>query len=135
MFDPALPAPNSPLSSAVMRSQLTSLKALIDALVSVDAAVVDGVETLNFDEQATVTVTVTANTLHFEFGIPQGFPGEPGPPGEVTLEQLTEGLDTRSYTVHQVSSLAMTADGEYSPTQLQEIIYKIDELLTALKGG
>lgn len=30
-FDPAIPANNAPLSSAVMRGQLTSLKALIDA--------------------------------------------------------------------------------------------------------
>ncbi len=31
-FDPNLPATGSPLASAVMRSQLTSLKALIDAV-------------------------------------------------------------------------------------------------------
>ena len=30
-YDPNLPANNSPLSSAVMRGQLTSLKSLIDA--------------------------------------------------------------------------------------------------------
>ena len=34
-FDPALPAANSPLSSAEMRAQLTALKALIDALGTV----------------------------------------------------------------------------------------------------
>lgn len=38
MFDPAQPAEGSPLQSAVMRSQLTSLKALIDAILTVTSA-------------------------------------------------------------------------------------------------
>ena len=33
-FDPNLPAPNSPLASAVMRAQFNGLKALIDAVQS-----------------------------------------------------------------------------------------------------
>lgn len=115
-----------------MRAQFNSLKALIDAIVTLDSAVIDSVNTLPAGTPAEVSVTVTGNTLHFTFGIPSG---EPGPPGEVTTEQLTEGLDTRAYAVYHVPALAMTADGEYSSAQLQDIIYKIDELLNALKGG
>ncbi len=40
-FDPTLPANGSPLVSAEMRSQLTSLKALIDAIPTPDVTQVD----------------------------------------------------------------------------------------------
>ena len=46
MFDPSLPAPNSPLSSAVMRSQLTGLQTLIEAVPTITGAQVDTVTTL-----------------------------------------------------------------------------------------
>ena len=77
-FDPAQPANNSALSSQVMRGQLTSLKALIDAIVQIIAAQVDGVITLNPGEPAAVTVSVTGDTLHFSFSIPRGNDGAQG---------------------------------------------------------
>ena len=40
-FDPTKPSTNSPTSSAEMRSQLTSPKALIDAILTITAAQVD----------------------------------------------------------------------------------------------
>lgn len=80
-FDPAQPADNSPLSSQVMREQLTSLKALIDAILTITAAQVDGVNTLNPGDPANATVTVNGNTLHFTFSIPRGNDGTQGQPG------------------------------------------------------
>jgi hypothetical protein len=47
MFAPTLPAQGSPLVSAVMRSHLTSLKALIDAILTVTSATVESTSTLN----------------------------------------------------------------------------------------
>ena len=135
MFDPAQPAEGSPLSSAVMRSQLTSLKALIDALLTVTAAQVDATTTLPPGSPATVSVTVEGNTLHFSFGIPQGQPGDPGPPGEVTEAQLAAGLDTRAHQVSSVDSLNLTAEPEYTPGQLDEVVTKINEILNGLKGN
>ena len=81
MFDPALPAENSPLSSAEMRSQLNGLKAIIDAIVSIIAAQVDGVTTVNPGDPAAVTVTLIGDTLHFAFAIPKGNDGTQGIPG------------------------------------------------------
>jgi hypothetical protein len=93
MFDPALPAEGSPLQSAVMRSQLTSLKALIDAILTVTAAQVDGVVTVPPGDPAAASVTLEGGTLHFSFHLPQGATGAdgmngssgsdgaPGPPG------------------------------------------------------
>lgn len=90
MFDPAQPANNSALSSAVMRSQLTSLKALIDAISAITQAQVDSVSTLNPGDPATATASIIGDSVHFTFAIPQGQPGSngsngsdgpPGPPG------------------------------------------------------
>ena len=75
MFDPAQPANKSKLSSAVMRSQLTSLKALIDAISAITSAQIDGVTTLPSSDPASVTVSVSGNTLYFTFSIPQGVAG------------------------------------------------------------
>ena len=81
MFDPAQPANNSALSSQVMRDQLTGLKALIDAIVSIVAAQVDGVITVNPSDPAAVIVSIIGNTLHFTFAIPKGNDGGTGPAG------------------------------------------------------
>ncbi|MBL9130323.1 MAG: hypothetical protein JNG86_03935 [Verrucomicrobiaceae bacterium] len=80
-FDPSLPANNSPKSSAVMRGQLTSLHDLITAIQTVTAVQVDGVNTLPAGSQASVSLQLTGNTLHFTFGIPEGIPGAQGGPG------------------------------------------------------
>ena len=81
MFDPTKPANNSPNSSAEMRGQLTSLKALIDAVQSILAAQVDGVTTLNPGDPAAATVSVIGDTLHFSFSIPKGDDGGAGATG------------------------------------------------------
>ncbi len=161
MFNPTLPAPNSPLSSAEMRSQLTSLKALIDAITTLTNAEVDATNTLPPGNPANVTLTINGNTLHFTFDIPpgdQGPQGEqgpqgdtgpegpqgpsggppgpegpPGPPGEVTLQQLTDEIATTALNPTTVAPLTFNPDPDYNPAQLQETIDKINELLTALQ--
>ncbi len=80
-FDPSQPAENSPLSSAPLRGNFNGLKDLIDAISTLTAAQVDGVNTLNPGEPATAAVSVSGNTLHFTFGIPAGVEGSPGPEG------------------------------------------------------
>ncbi len=80
MFDPNKPADHSPLSSAEMRSQLQGLKAIIDAILTVTAAQIDGVNTVNPGDPADVSVSVVGNTLHFTFDLPRGNDGAQGPP-------------------------------------------------------
>jgi len=80
-FDPSLPAPNSPLQSQVIRDQLQALFVLINNIVSVTAAQVDGVNTLPAGSPATVNVSVNGGTLHFSFAIPQGNDGPQGQQG------------------------------------------------------
>jgi hypothetical protein len=80
-FDPTLPAQGAPNSSAVMRSQLNGLKALIDAVSGVTSAVVDAVNTLPPGSPAAVTVSVSGGVLHLAFDLPQGSDGPPGATG------------------------------------------------------
>jgi hypothetical protein len=143
MFDPTLPAPNANATSAVLRNQFNSLKSLIDAIATINAAVVDGVSTLPPGDPATVFLSMTGNTMHFTFGIPQGDvgpPGQQGPqglPGEVTQSDLNNTvasvLGQSSNTSNAVATLGQIADGSYNPTQMQDMINKLDELILALR--
>lgn len=80
-FDPNLPQEGTPLDAVQMRSQLNGLKAIIDAILTLTAAQVDGVNTVEPGNPANATVNVTGNTLHFTFDIPRGNDGSQGQPG------------------------------------------------------
>lgn len=135
-FNPTIPQENTPIDAAPMREQFNSLKALIDAIVTVTAAQVDGVSTLPAGSAATVTASVTGSTLHFTFEIPQGAEGPagaPGTPGEVSLSQLNNAISGTSSNSNGVNLLALSADGSYNQSQMQDLINKVDELIGALR--
>ena len=129
-FDPAKPANNSPNSSAEMRNQLTGLKALIDAIQTITSAQVDGVNTVPPSNPANVSLSVIGNKLHFTFELPQG---EAGATGEVSASDLTNAITGTSNNTNGVSTLGMGADGSYNPSQMQDLINKVDELINALR--
>ncbi|MEQ1751638.1 MAG: hypothetical protein ABL974_19615 [Prosthecobacter sp.] len=81
MYDPNLPQAGTEIDAVQMRSQLNGLKALIDAIVTLTAAQIDGVTTLLPGETASVGLTVVGSTLHFTFGIPRGDIGTQGQNG------------------------------------------------------
>ena len=146
-FDPDLPANGSPLDSAQMRAQLNALKALIDALNSLNNAQVDETNTLPPGNPATATVVIAGQTLHLTFGIPQGEigpqgpEGQVGPPGEVTVSQMNAAdeaiLQQTSANTNSVGQLGMTADSSYQQWQFQAMIDKLDEFIGAARrsGG
>jgi hypothetical protein len=68
-----------PLSSS--ESGFNGLKDLIDAILTVTAAQIDGVTTLLPIETASVRLSVIGNTLHFSFGNPRGDEGVQGQNG------------------------------------------------------
>ncbi len=135
-FDPSQPAENSPLSSAVMRTQLNGLNTLISAVPTITSAVVDSVTTLPAGEDAAVSVSVVGGVLHLTFGIPEG---QSGPPGEVTQAALDAGLAATlaqtSANSNAVAVLGEFADSSYNQPQIQNIINKLDELTLALRRG
>ena len=81
MFDPNLPQEGTEMDAVQMRSQLNGLKALIDAIVTLNAAQVDAVNTLPPGSPAAAGVSVTGATLRFTFDLSQGEIGPGGPPG------------------------------------------------------
>src|ERR1051325_8026527 len=95
-YDPSKPANGSPLNSAEMRGLLQGLKALIDAILTVTAAQVDGVNTVNPGDPANVAVTVIGNTLPFPFDLPRGNDGGPGPQGPPFADAVIDGVTTLS---------------------------------------
>jgi hypothetical protein len=176
----------------VLRGQFNGLKALIDALPGVTAAVVDVVTTLPPGSAAAVNVALNGNTLHFGFDLPQGNDGVQGPPGndgsqgppfaqavvdsvttldpgnpatvgvsfdgsnvrftfgiprgsdgatgqpgEVSQTDLNNGLlntlSQCSANSNGVGTLGQSADGSYNPSQMQDLINKMDELINALR--
>ena len=133
MFDPTLPADGSPLVSAEMRGQLTGLKTLIDAVPNITAAQVDSVLTLDPNEPATVAVNLVGTTLHLTFGIPKGFDGSDGLPGEVTQQDLDDAINGTSNNSDQVDTLSMSVEDPPSQNDVQTIADKVDELLLALR--
>ncbi len=106
MFDPTKPANNSPNSSAEMRGQFNGLKDFIDAIVSLTAATVDSVNTINFNEPATATANLAGSVLHFSFDIPRGGVGAPGPPFAQALIDAVNTLDPG-----QAATVSVNFDG------------------------
>ena len=80
-YDPAVPATNAELTSAMFRGQFQGLKALIDAFGGVTSAQVDGVNTTDPTNPALANVSLVGDTLHFTFTIPRGNDGQQGIPG------------------------------------------------------
>jgi len=80
-YDPNIPVTGTDMVSAEMRSQFHGLKDLIDAVPTINAAVVDSVTTLPPGDAATASAAVVGAVLHLNYGIPQGNAGAEGVPG------------------------------------------------------
>lgn len=130
MFDPTYPPTNATIESAPLRSQFNSLKALIDAILTVNAAQIDSVNTLPPGDPAAVTVSVTGNTLHFTFQIPQG---EPGTPGEVSQSQLDAAILGTAINPSSISPIGTMFMDPVSASDLNIVVNKVDELISVLK--
>lgn len=158
MFDPNLPITGANATSAVLRSQFNSLKALIDAIQMLNNAEVDAVNTLPAGDAAGVAVSVVGDTLHFVFDIPQGEPGAEGPqgetgpegpagdpggpegpqgeqepPGEVSLAELEAAIAGTSGNSDGVEVLGMVVSDPPTQGAIQAIADKLDELILALR--
>lgn len=128
-FDPTKPANNTPNSSAEMRMQLTSLKALIDAIPNITSAEVSEVLTLPPGTPASVGISLNGSALTFSFQIPQG---DVGAPGEVSAADLQSAITTTSNNCNSVGTLGQSADINYNQMQMQDIINKLDQLISTL---
>ncbi len=103
-------------------------------------AIVDGVNTLNPGEPATVDLIFDGTNVRFTFGIPQGAvgaTGDQGPGGEISQVDLsnaiTDVLVQTSDNSNGVSTLGLAVSDPPSQGEMQQIADKLDELITALR--
>ena len=153
MFDPTLPQEGTPLDAVQMRNQLNGLKALIDSILTVTDAVVDGTTTVPSGTGAQVGVSVIGNTLHFSFEVPEGPEGPQGPqgdqgpqgetgpagdpggpqgpegpqgaPGEISQAQLDDAISGTSANTNGVGTL----DDAFADPDLEVLRAKVNELI------
>jgi hypothetical protein len=106
------------------------------------SAQVDAVNSLNPGDPAQASVTFDGSTLRFSFGIPRGYDGapgtpgadgQPGTPGEVSQAELYAAIVGTSANSNAVAQLAQPADPNYNPSQIQDLIDKMNELIGALR--
>jgi len=102
MFDPTKPVNNASVTATELRGQFTGLKDLIDAVQSVTSVQVDGVDTLNPGDAASVSLSVIGSVLHFSFGIPRGNDGASATPVTSYLVDATNTLDPGTAAAAQV---------------------------------
>ena len=131
MFDPTYPPTNAPLQSAPMRDQFNGLKDLIDAVPQGPPGP-EGPEGPQGPEGPS-----GADGAAGPEGSqgPEGPPGAEGPqgvPGEVSLQQLSDAIDTTSNNVNSVGLLSMNVSDPPQQYEVQAIVDKIDDLITAL---
>ena len=97
-------------------------------------AVVDGVNTLEPWESATVDASFDGSNVRFTFGIPRGNDGSSGSdgangsdgaPGEVSQQQLDDAINGTSGNTNSVSTL----DNSYADPDVEELRQKLNELI------
>ena len=93
-YDPNYPPTNALIESAPLRGQFNGLKDLIDAISTITAAQVDAVNSVPPDSPAQVNLSVTGNTLHFSFDLPQGHDGNDGAQGPPFAQAVVDGVNT-----------------------------------------
>lgn len=94
------------------------------------------VKTLAPGLNADVSVTSDGTSLHFIFRIPRGNDGAPGAqglPGEVSLNDLNNGLLTTLNQTSHISNAVGTLDNAYTTSETEELRHKLNELINALR--
>ncbi|MEQ1860359.1 MAG: hypothetical protein ABMA13_10515 [Chthoniobacteraceae bacterium] len=136
-YDPNFPTPNTLADANAMRGQLNALNALI-AAGTLAGVVIDGIVTLNPGEPATVEASLVAGVLHLSFGIPRGNDGGQGPQGdtgaagEVTNAALDAAIAGTARNPVAVALLSLTVSDPPTQSELQQVVDKINELITAI---
>jgi hypothetical protein len=143
-YDPTLPLENTDIDAAEMRSQLQGLRDLIDTIPvgpqgpqGQDGATgppgpPGDIGPTGFDGPMGPPGPMGPDGAAGSPG-PEGPPGPQGPVGEVSQAQLDAAIAGAALNPVSVIGLAQTADGTYNPTQMQDVLNKLDELIAALK--
>ncbi|MBK8041169.1 MAG: hypothetical protein IPK22_29150 [Verrucomicrobiaceae bacterium] len=93
-FDPAWPQTGQNIDADRFRGQFAGIIDLIGSGSGINAAQVDGVNTLPPSSPANASVSVSGNTLHFSFEIPQGQEGPMGQQGPPFAQAVVDAVNT-----------------------------------------
>ena len=93
-FDPAWPQNGQNIDADRFRDQFAGIIDLIGSGSGVNAAQVDGVNTLPPSSPANASVSIIGNTLHFTFEIPQGQEGPVGQQGPPFSQAVVDAVNT-----------------------------------------
>jgi hypothetical protein len=157
-FDPTLPRTGTRATSAEMRSQLTGLKDLIDAIPppipgpqgpqgEPGPAGADGpqgpegrhVVNVYDDGSNRAIVQMSDGTTYGPFTIASGPPGAEGPQGpqgpmgEATMGDIQNAIGGTSNNSNSVSILDMTVSDPPTQMEVQNIASRVDALILALR--
>ncbi len=141
-FDPTYPPAHAEIESAPLRSQFNALKALIDAVPAGPAgpqgpafadAAVTSVTTLDPGQPAVVGIDFDGSTVNFSFEIPRGQDGSDGANGEVSALELQDAIAGTSANSNGVDFLYLTVSDPPTMEEMQSIVDKVNELITALR--
>ena len=93
-FDPAWPQNGQNIDADRFRGQFAGIIDLIGSGSGINAAQVDGTNTLPPGTAANANVTVNGNMLHFTFEIPQGQEGPVGQQGPPFSQAVVDAVNT-----------------------------------------
>jgi hypothetical protein len=93
-FDPAWPQNGQNIDADRFRAQFAGIIDLIGNGSGINAAQVNGVNTLPPSSPANASISVVGNTLHFTFEIPQGQEGPMGQQGPPFANALVDAVNT-----------------------------------------
>ncbi|MCX7010109.1 MAG: hypothetical protein NTY53_23205 [Kiritimatiellaeota bacterium] len=95
-----------------------------------------GISSVYDDGMGRAVVQMTDMTTYGPFTIgtgPQGEQGPQGAPGEVTTQQLSDAIGTTSANTNAIELIALTPSDPPTASDLQAVIDKVNELITALR--
>jgi hypothetical protein len=145
MFDPTKPTEGEPLDAAVIRAQLNALKETIDSIPAGPAGPVGpsgpplasiqvtSVTTGDPGTSAAVAAMMNAGNVELSFTIPRGDSGVSG----VTTTDVTNAIANERINNAQnptnVQTLSLTLSDPPTLAEVQAILSKMNELITALQ--
>ena len=144
-YDPQWPQNGQNIDADRFRGQFSSLKTLIDALTSINAAQIDSVTTGNPGDPASVSVNVIGSTLGFSFSLPRGqegvagqagsngSDGGQGPMGEVSNAALAGAINGTSSNSNAVTTMGLVVSDPPTQAEMQSLANKMDELILTLR--
>ncbi len=137
-FDPTKPVEGAPLDAAIIRAQLTALKADIDGIPAGPAGPpgppfasiqIGSVTTGTPGSPAGAQVNVFGSNVELSFTIPAG---DTGPSGEVSNATLTGEIAGTARNPNTVALLGITISDPPTQNELEQVVAKVNELITSL---